>query len=233
MLKMKISYKVLGLAVGIMSLTSCYEFNKKADPENLSSDPGVEYAPQMYHSEAYDPMSQITDTESGMDYWPWEELGEDLKHGEWYNSNHYNPHNMNLRVPAEGSIARGFMPYSIPKDSLDLADAQADWYFDTESVDSVDQLSELGMMQNAEGEILYRMYCSHCHGTELDGKGPVSTKFAGVANLMSRSVKSRTSSYIFHVITMGKNNMGSHASQVSAVDRWKIAAYIKELHKQQ
>ncbi len=231
MLKMNISYKILGLAVGIISLTSCYEFNQKADPENLSSDPGVEYAPQMYHSEAYDPMSQITNTESGMDYWPWEELGEDLKHGEWYNSNHYNPHGMNVRVPAEGSISRGFLPYSIPKDSLDLANSQpVVWAFDIELVDSVAQLSELGVSQKAEAELLYRRYCSHCHGNELDGKGAVASKFPGVANLVNGPVKMRTASYIYHIITVGKNNMRSHASQVSAADRWKIAAYIKELH---
>jgi hypothetical protein len=34
---------------------------------------------------------------------------------------------------------------------------------------------------------------------------------------------------MFHVITMGRNNMPSHAAQVSADDRWKAILYIRKL----
>lgn len=221
LLKIK-SYSFIAVLIsGVFSLSGCYKVNQKADPDNLDQELGVEYAPQMYHSEPYDPMSQITDTTAGVQYWPFNYLGEDKHHGEWYNTNHYNPHNMNLRQPAENTIKyskKGHsIPYTVPAEEFDMADQLPDPEF--KEKDAI------------QGEILYGRYCSHCHGKELDGKGPISKKgFAGIANLKSRTMQGRTASYIFHVITMGKNNMRPHAAQVSVEDRWKIAAYIKNLH---
>ena len=34
---------------------------------------------------------------------------------------------------------------------------------------------------------------------------------------------------MFHTITYGQNTMGSHASQISQNDRWKIIQYINKL----
>ncbi len=227
MLKMYKKGSLLIAVVSLMLLNSCYKVNKKADPDNLSETPGTEYAPQMYHSEAYDPMSQIVDKGAGVEYWPWDSVGTDQKHGEWYNSNYYNPHDMNVRQPAKGSISKKAYYYNIEKDDLDLADAQPDdiYIFDRE----FGELTTKGKGQYKKAEVLYMRYCSPCHGIEADGKGKVP--FPGVANLKGGALKRRTESYIFHVITMGKNNMRSHAAQVSYMDRWKIAAYIKELHK--
>ncbi len=220
---------LLGLLSGMFFMTGCYKVNQKADPSNLAKKPEKEYAPQMYHSEAYDPMSQIVDKGSGVQYWPWDSVGTDQKHGEWYNTNYYNPHNMNVRQPAVGSVSREEYYYSIAKDSIDLAEAQPDdlYKFDTEE----GVLSVKGKAQFKNAEQLYMRYCSHCHGVDADGKGNVSEHFKGIANLKGRSVTKKTESYIFHVITMGKGNMRSHAAQVGRLDRWKIAAYIKELHK--
>ena len=220
MLKLYKSFTLSILVLGTSLLTtSCYKFNKKADPENLRrDDTGVEYAPQMYHSEPYDPMSQVTDKSAGLQYWPWDSVGTDEKHGEWFNTNYYNPHNMNMREPAANTVQRnGALPYAIAKDSLD----QADRLPDPERNDSEFELAV------ANGEILYGRYCKHCHGAGLDGKGPVSEKFKGIANLKSAAVINRTESYIYHVITMGKNKMRSHAAIVSPEHRWDIAAYIK------
>ena len=51
-------------------------------------DPGLEYAPDMYHSVALDPYSQIKE-------------------------NKFNPGGMNMRVPAPGTVARGKMGYNM------------------------------------------------------------------------------------------------------------------------
>lgn len=61
-------------------------------------DPGLEYAPDMYHSIPLDPYSQVKE-------------------------NKYNPGGMNMREPAHGSVARGKMGYNmyISKDEAEVA----------------------------------------------------------------------------------------------------------------
>lgn len=233
----KVKISSLIVLLGLVFLTGCYDVNQKADLESTYKDPNVEYAPQMYHSEPYEPLSQINDTTAGTEYWPFTMVGTDVKHGEWFNSNYYNPHGINMREPAANTIPfkndGSSLPYSIHKDSLGLADAQPDMAVLTyETVDSTLKLTADGTVKYKEGEVLYTRYCSHCHGSELDGKGPVSQQFQGIASLKAQGVKLKTASYIYHVITQGKGKMQSHASQVSVEDRWLISAYIKEVHRQ-
>jgi len=40
-----------------------------------------------------------------------------------------------------------------------------------------------------------------------------------------------TDGKIYHTITYGYNAMGSHASQISPEDRWKVVMYVHELQK--
>jgi hypothetical protein len=72
-------------------------------------DQGTEYAPNMYHSVAYEPYSQITDWDAGrwltsIDYPAATPGGEG--HAEFYNSNNFNPHRMNMREPAPNTVKR-------------------------------------------------------------------------------------------------------------------------------
>ncbi|MCP2042004.1 cytochrome c [Pontibacter sp. HSC-36F09] len=64
-------------------------------------DPGLEYAPDMYHSVALDPYSQVKE-------------------------NLYNPGGMNMREPAPGTVARGKMGYNmyLSKDEAEVAGAE-------------------------------------------------------------------------------------------------------------
>ena len=61
--------------------------------------PGREYAANMYHSVAYEPLSQITDEDAGA----WVN-SLDNRSGEYFNSNCYNPHRMNMREPAPNTV---------------------------------------------------------------------------------------------------------------------------------
>ena len=183
--------------------------------------PGREYAPNMYHSVAYEPLSQITDESAGT----WVN-SLDNGRGEYFNSNKYNPNRMNMREPAPHTIKRnafGWLPYhgkNVPKDSVPIVTARLRSPLDS-SVAVLDQ-----------GKILYETYCKHCHGAKAMGDGKVSDKYAGVANLKGDSYLGITEGHIFHVITYGAGLMGSHGSQVSPEDRWKIAKYVKALQKQ-
>jgi mono/diheme cytochrome c family protein len=197
--------------------------------------PGKEYAPNMYHSVAYEPYTQITDKDAGQWLTSIEYSNEDGNggHGEFYNSNALNPHRMNMRTPPANTVSRnksGVLPYRIPKDSIQLAAAKLVSPF------AVDDQAILG-----EGKILYEVYCDHCHGAKGEGDGKVAegvvvdgvqrTGYAGVANLKGDAFKNIAEGHVFHVITMGKGLMQSHASQISPEDRWRIARYVNSLTK--
>ena len=65
--------------------------------------PGVEYAPNMYHSVPYEPLSQVKD----------EEIGK------WLDSN---PEGMTMLEPVPNTVKRGgYLPYRIHKDSFEIA----------------------------------------------------------------------------------------------------------------
>ncbi|MCX2742583.1 cytochrome c [Mangrovivirga sp. M17] len=196
--------------VAISVLASC-----SADGDN----PGVEYAPQMYHTTPYEPLSQITNVEAG----EWASSDEDTL-GEFYNSNPYNPHNMTMREPAENTVrytGTAPMPYNIPKDSFDLAARTL-----TNPVDSTDAVI-------TQGRALYDRFCLHCHGPEGKGgeTGTVGKVFAGITSYSSIGVKDKPAGHIFHVITHGKGRMGAHGSQLSQEERWKIVRYVQILQK--
>jgi hypothetical protein len=42
-------------------------------------------------------------------------------------------------------------------------------------------------------------------------------------------IKNLPEGQIYHVLTYGKNNMGSHASVLKPVDRWRVVKYVKLL----
>jgi mono/diheme cytochrome c family protein len=190
-----------------LMLLSC-----SADKDN----PGVEYAPNMYHSTPYEPLSQITDKEIGS----WLDSNPDDNHGEFYNSNPYNPYGMTMRDPVPNTVKRSlYLPYRIPKDSLELAALIKNPLASTEEV-------------LKEGKVLYTRYCIHCHGEKGMGDGLVGIAYKGVIALNSRAVKNKSEGHIFHVITHGKGRMWAHGSQVSIENRWKIVKYVQTLQKQ-
>jgi mono/diheme cytochrome c family protein len=196
---------------------------------------GLEYAPNMYHSVAYEPYSQITDEDAGrwltsIDY-PSE--GGEKGHAEFFNSNKFNPHRMNMREAAPNTVKRnvqGWLPYRLSNDSIGLRLASRL----KNPLDTAEAVL-------ASGKALYEMYCDHCHGPKGEGNGKVAEgvkidnvqkgNYNGVPNYKSDALKNITEGHIFHVITYGKNLMWPHGSQISPEDRWKIAKYVKTLQK--
>ena len=204
----------IGFAAAVL-LTAC-----SASGDNQ----GVEYAPNMYHSVAYEPYSQITDKDAGSWLTSIEYSNEDGNggHSEYNNSLWYNPFHMNMRETPANTVSRnkhGWLPYRLGKDSLEYA-----------SRTMVSPLDSTAAVV-AEGKVLYEMYCDHCHGPKGAGDGKVADKYNGVPNYKSDALKNITEGHIFHVITHGKNLMWAHGSQINPEDRWKIAKYVKTLQK--
>jgi mono/diheme cytochrome c family protein len=180
---------------------------------------GLEYAPNMYHSVAYEPYSQIVDEDAGR----WlTSIDYPDGHAEFFNSNKLNQFRMTMRETPENTVSRnkqGWLPYRLGKDSLEYAARTL-----TNPLDSTAEVV-------AGGKILYDMYCDHYHGSKGAGDGKVADKYNGVPNYKSDALKNITEGHIFHVITHGKNLMWAHGSQINPEDRWKIAKYVKTLQK--
>lgn len=205
------------LVITVVALSSC---NDDFNWIGKHTTPRVEYAPNMYRSEAYEPLSQVTDST---------DMNE-------YNSNPYNPYRMNMRVPATGTVKRNvvgnwpfwkdslrpdFLPMAIGPQGLDSAAAalQSPYSPDDESV-------------LKDGETLYTKFCSHCHGQTGQGDGEVGKRLGGVPRYNEPRLKNVSGGHIFHVITYGKGRMGAHASLLNPDERWKIVRYVQNLQKQ-
>ena len=197
---------VLGAALLAISFAGC-----RAGGEN----PGLEYAPQMYHSVAYEPLSQIKDEDNFGDIISTREDGK----GEYFNSNVNNPHGMNMREPVANTVPRnkeGYLPYRLKAFELEAAGAVQNPIKSSEAV-------------LADGEKLYIQYCNACHGKNGEGDGLAGAVIGGVANLKGGAYVGLPEGHIFHVITKGKGRMGAHGSQITPESRWKIVHYVKQV----
>ncbi len=194
-MKMK-TFNIAAAIVFAASISSC---NHNFDQIPVHETPRGEYAPNMYVSEAYEPVTVVDDSTSDA-----------------YNIMPYN-NGSNLRLPVAGTIKRGAMPYHISKDSLEYANATL-----VSPIQPTEQVL-------SEGQVLFNRFCSHCHGESGEGDGPVNEKLQGVANLKSATLKGVNAGHIFHVITYGKGRMLQHASQLEPLERWKISLYVKEV----
>ena len=194
---------------GITTLAAFVLFLTGTSCKKDHNDTGVEYAPQMYRSVGYEPYRQVR-------------------------PNTINPQGLNMRLPAIGTVARpnyhttfgtganvttDLMIYNIPADSIGIAER----VLTNPIPDSEKTL--------AEGQVLYTRYCSHCHGENGKGDGPVGKEYKGVPNYSTDAYKTMNDGHIFHVITYGKGRMWPHGSQVTPEDRWKIVQYVHKLQR--
>jgi mono/diheme cytochrome c family protein len=172
--------------------------------------PGRAYMPDMYYSRAY------------------EAYGYNMVSGE-----HDSLRARGIRytaMPVPGTVARGeILPYHISGDSAGLAKAEASLRnpFDTVATGAATPARVM-----AEGERLYLIHCGICHGTKLDGNGPLFNGGNGAypaapRTLIDEQAKAWPDGHYFHVITYGIRQMGSYASQVKPEQRWWIINYIR------
>jgi len=125
---------------------------------------------------------------------------------------------MNARHPVKGTIPRGFTPYAYQNNFEDYELAGLNLKNPIIFNDKVAK----------EGKELYGMFCIHCHGKTGQGDGslvqndkfpPLPVKFAPGLSISEGKM--------FHTITYGKGLMGSHSSQLTQEERWKLVHYIR------
>ncbi|MEY4987536.1 MAG: hypothetical protein RL567_1315 [Bacteroidota bacterium] len=196
--------KFVLLAGVVAGLLSC-----GSDP----NDTGTEFAPNMYHSVGYEPMSQTQG-----------------------DTNTINPLGMNMRLPVQGTVSRKRYTGS---DSLKQAFLAQEMIAKTIPNDSI-SYSEKSLYNPIaatpenieEGKAQYERFCQHCHGEAGKGDGLVAKAYKGVPVYSSDALKTMNDGHIYHVITHGKGRMWPHGSQISSENRWKIVLYVHELQKQ-
>ncbi|RYZ23434.1 MAG: c-type cytochrome [Chitinophagaceae bacterium] len=188
-----------GIIAGALSITGCGGAH--------GNDPGDAYMPDMYYSRAYETYGYNNSRE---DHNP---AGKDGSRA------HYNG------MPVPGTIARGDA-YTFPIAAGDSGYAQAAAYR------APGQPTTFTPAQTKEAERLYLINCAICHGSALDGNGPLwkggdGPYPAAPRNLMDDYTKKLSDAQMYHVITYGKGQMGSYASQVHPEQRWWIINYIR------
>lgn len=127
----------------------------------------------------------------------------------------------NAMLPVAGTVARGYMPYGYPNTPEG---------YESAGLNLKNPLNSANRETfEKEGEVLYGKFCTHCHGASGAGDGKVAGKLPGPPPSYSGALKNLPEGKIFHSITYGKNSMGSHASQLTAEERWKLVFYVQKL----
>ena len=168
-------------------------------------DPGRTYMPDMAYSRAYEAYGY----NNVGDYQRLKEKGV-----------HYNG------LPVAGTMARGDVSaYMLPGNDSGYA-------LSASYRNPMDTIT-LNVGQRKEAERLYLIHCAICHGTKLDGNGPLwkggdGPYPAAPRNLTDDYSKKLADGQMYHVIMYGKGQMGSYASQVQPEERWWIIKYIRE-----
>lgn len=160
------------------------------------NNPGWDYFPDMFYSTAYESFTKNPNFKDGM----------------------------TMRVPAEGSVPRGYAPfeYTLVAESRIKAgkDLVSPVVFSAEAL--------------AAGEKAYKTFCAGCHGAGGDGEGLLYT--SKLYPLKPRTLSSGNSinlkdGEIYHSITLGFGSMGAHGPQITPPDRWNVVLYIRSLQK--
>ncbi|HEY2348964.1 MAG TPA: c-type cytochrome [Puia sp.] len=174
--------------------------------DEVRRDPGRVYMPDMAYSRAYETYSVTPEQREAL-----------LKKGIHFSNR-----------PVAGTLKRGaLIPFDIPMDAAgDTAN-----YVASKSVKN--PLSGLDEATMTEASRLYLVNCGICHGTKLDGNGPLYRGGDGPfpakpATLVGDAkYESMPEGQMYYSVTYGKNKMGSYASQLDTRQRWMVISYIK------
>jgi mono/diheme cytochrome c family protein len=152
----------------------------------------------------------------------------DMVYSQAYDTYSKNPNfkdSMTMRVPVNGTVPRGFIPFRYTIDSVSRAKAGNELvnpFLPTEDV-------------LARGKLIFTTFCIGCHGAL--GKGDGQLYSSGLYPLKPREISGVITSKlkdgeIYHTLTLGFGSMGAHGAQIRPEDRWKLVLYVRELQKE-
>ena len=155
----------------------------------------------------------------GYDYIP------DMIYSKAYDTYSNNPNfkdSMTMRVPVEGTMPRGYVPFRYEPDTISRQKAGLELVNPYQPYDEV----------IARGKLIYTTFCIGCHG--VSGKGDGQLFSSGLYPLKPRDISApptarRPDGQIFHTITLGFGSMMPHGAQIKPADRWKVVLYVRTL----
>ncbi|WP_341658632.1 cytochrome c [Blattabacterium cuenoti] len=170
--------------------------------------PNVVYMPDMYYSEAYEPYS---------DPYSYNKKDKNIK------IPLFSKERTSSLYPVEGTVSRNDLFYNIKNKGLNYSK-----YIIQNPLYRIHY--EKKEITIKKGKKLYQINCSICHGKNGDGQGELvkNEKIFGIPNYKDRDL---TIGSVYYVITYGKNNMNSYASQLNEIDRWRVSEYVMFLKK--
>ena len=84
------------------------------------------------------------------------------------------------------------------------------------------------------GQERFNIYCTPCHSRVGNGLGAIVDRgYKPAANLHDQVRRSQPLSHYFYVMTHGYGAMPDYSAQLTPVDRWAVAAYIRALQLSQ
>ncbi len=80
------------------------------------------------------------------------------------------------------------------------------------------------------GQERFNVYCTPCHSRVGNGLGMIVERgYKPAANLHDQVRRAQPLSHYFYVMTHGYGAMPDYSAQITPVDRWAVAAYIRAL----
>ena len=129
------------------------------------------------------------------------------------------PNGMTQQMPVAGTIPRGYSPFhygSSPEEAIRAGNELMNPFQPTEE-------------SLTRGQQVFNNYCAVCHGSSGAGDGPLIPKYPNPPAYNTEKSRALADGNMFHVITVGRKDMPSHAALVSSDDRWKAVLYIRKL----
>lgn len=84
------------------------------------------------------------------------------------------------------------------------------------------------------GQERFNIYCTPCHSRVGNGLGEIVERgYKPAANLQDQVRRAQPVSHYFFVMTHGYGAMPDYSAQLTPVDRWAVAAYIRALQLSQ
>src|SRR5262245_37173010 len=138
-----------------------------------------------------------------------------MQHSPAYRSQTANPvlpNGMTAQPLVAGAIPRGYQPFHYGPDAAEAERAGRELKHPFAPTEE----------NLARGQQVFGTYCAVCHGAGGAGDGPIIPKYPNPPAYQTEKSKALADGNMFHVITLGRNNMPAHAAQVSTEDRWKV-----------
>jgi mono/diheme cytochrome c family protein len=188
-MKIKFLYSAFVISAGIALFSAC---------SSGGNNPGYEFAPNMYNSEGYEPLTQLEEE-----------------------PNKINPNGMNMRLPAKGTIARGqadLAKYSMPVSNEGYTASAA---FKNPLPASAENIATGNRLYNINCSPC------HGEKGLADGTIVEDGKFPPPPSYDSDRIRNTPDGQLFYSIRYGKNLMGAYGTVLTPEQIWKVVHYIR------